>query len=148
MVELSTSCSPVTGRTFVTNNTNSPNSSVSGSDQTNTNDTSQTYKTTDSSNRNILQTTKESDNDNLENNIVKHVKEKAFRKFKFPPEITFVKATIFKIVKQANNNEIPNTIDIKDQKWSGIYCRAVTACRHNAQTLGRKNYKGTQPTRK
>ena len=147
MVELSTICSPVTGRTFVTNNTNSPNSSVSGSDLTNTND-SQTYTTTNSSNRNILQTTKQYDNDNLENNIVKHVKEKAFRKFKFPPEITFVKATIFNIVKQANNNEIPNTIDIKDQKWSGIYCRAVTACRHNAQTLGRKNYKGTQPTRK
>ena len=75
-------------------------------------------------------------------------KEKAFRKFKFPPEITFVKATIFKIVKLTNNNEIPNTIDIKDQKWSGIYCRAVTACRHNAQTLARKNYKGKQPTRK
>eukprot|EP00536_Pseudo-nitzschia_multiseries_P016912 jgi/Psemu1/48351/gm1.48351_g len=140
MVELSTICSPVTGRTFVTNNTNSPNSSVSGSDRTNTND-SQTYTTTNSSNRNILLTTKQYDNDNLENNIVKHVKEKAFRKFKFPPEITFVKATIFKIVKQANNNEIPNTIDIKDQKWSGIYCRAVTACRHNAQTLARKNYK-------
>ena len=145
MLELSTSCSPVTGNTIVTNNTNSPNSSVSGSDRTNTND-SQTYRTTNSSNRNILQTTKESDNDNLENNIVKHVKEKAFRKFKFPPEIRFVKATIFKIVKQANNNEIPNMIATKEQKWSGIYCQAVTACRHNAQTLARKNYKGKQPT--
>ena len=145
MVELSSSCSPVTGKTIVTNNTNSPHSSVSGSDQTNTNN-SQTDRTPYSSNSNILQQTKDSNNNNLENNIVKHVKEKAFRKFKFPPENTFMKATIFKIVKRANNNEIPNMIDTKDQKWSGIYCRAVTACRHNAQTLARKNYKGKQPT--
>eukprot|EP00536_Pseudo-nitzschia_multiseries_P011328 jgi/Psemu1/28554/gm1.28554_g len=103
MVELS-SCSPVTGKTIVTNNTNSPNSSVLGSDQTNTNNDSQTYRTTDSSNRNILQTTKESDNNNLENNIVKHVKETAFRKFKFPPENTFKN---YKDDKR--NNQIPDS---------------------------------------
>eukprot|EP00536_Pseudo-nitzschia_multiseries_P002088 jgi/Psemu1/4888/gm1.4888_g len=40
-----------------------------------------------------------------------------------------------------NNNEIPNAINIKDQTWSGIFCQTITTCKHNAQTLARKNYK-------
>eukprot|EP00536_Pseudo-nitzschia_multiseries_P019305 jgi/Psemu1/59985/gm1.59985_g len=49
-----------------------------------------------------------------------------------------------RIVKLGNNNEIPNTIDIKDQTWGGIFCQTITRCRHNAQTLVRKKYKDNE----
>eukprot|EP00536_Pseudo-nitzschia_multiseries_P009226 jgi/Psemu1/22644/gm1.22644_g len=61
-----------------------------------------------------------------------------------PPEPVFVQQSmIMRIVKLGNNNEIPNMINVKDQKWSGILCQTrITMCRHNnAQTLARKNYK-------
>eukprot|EP00536_Pseudo-nitzschia_multiseries_P002836 jgi/Psemu1/6391/gm1.6391_g len=57
-----------------------------------------------------------------------------------PTKANFIQSTIVRIVNLGNNNEIPNTINMKNQKWSGILCQTITMCRHNAQTLARKNY--------
>eukprot|EP00536_Pseudo-nitzschia_multiseries_P007793 jgi/Psemu1/18761/gm1.18761_g len=121
--------SPVQGTTIVTHTTNSPTSSVSGSEQTSTND-SQTDTTINSINSNTLLTTKQNktkqnnnnnNNNNMERNITWYMKETTFRKMKLPPS------------KQV--------FTMNDQNWSGIFCQTITMCRHNAQTLARKNYK-------
>eukprot|EP00536_Pseudo-nitzschia_multiseries_P004324 jgi/Psemu1/9719/gm1.9719_g len=75
-------------------------------------------------------------------NITRYIKETMLRKTKFPPEPVFVKSMIDRNVKLGNNNEIPKTMIVHDQKWSGIFCQTITTCRHNnARTLARKNYK-------
>eukprot|EP00536_Pseudo-nitzschia_multiseries_P005589 jgi/Psemu1/12937/gm1.12937_g len=130
--------SPVQGTTVVTHTTNSRTSIVLGSEQTNTND-SQTETTPNSIKSDTLLTTKETHDYNMKQNITQYAKETLLRKMKFQPtKSNFVQSMIMRIVKLGNNNEIPNTINIKDQKWSGILCGAITACRHNAQTLAKK----------
>eukprot|EP00536_Pseudo-nitzschia_multiseries_P000375 jgi/Psemu1/831/gm1.831_g len=48
---------------------------------------------------------------------------------------------ITKIVKLNNENKVPTAWNAHAPKCAGIFCRAITTCRHNAQTLARKNYK-------
>eukprot|EP00536_Pseudo-nitzschia_multiseries_P017272 jgi/Psemu1/50149/gm1.50149_g len=48
--------------------------------------------------RNLRITTKDTNNNNLKNNIAKYVKETSFRKLKFLPHNTFVKSTIVRII--------------------------------------------------
>ena len=79
----------------------------------------------------------------MKNNLVTYVKERFFKYTKFPVEEKVLDAIIeVNLETTFGTDPVPDSLETSAARWGGTINGAITACRHNAQTLARKNYKG------
>ena len=79
----------------------------------------------------------------LKQTLTNYVRNVLFKHTKFPVNDFVVENIVKKQVKESTGGENPpEGLVMSASRWAGTINGAVTACRHNAQTLARKNYKG------
>ena len=85
----------------------------------------------------------------MKNILVQCVKESFYNYTKFPIEDDIVQGIItVNLQSMFGTDPVPDSLVVSAAPWGGTVNGAITAYRNNAQTLGRKNYKGKQNQRK
>ena len=75
--------------------------------------------------------------------VKSYVRDTVFRDFKFTPGDDSVLKLVRQIIKKYRIEGPPDvSATFFSEYWCGYFKRNITACRHNAQTLARKNFIG------